>query len=304
VLSITRAYYLLSRVGLEDPRRLPNPAIVSNPTIQKEIPLPSDEKLNSSSFSISTLKLASKGLEAHILRSPSPMDFVHSEPAYFENKIVITIRDWTVASDFPLLRIGVPSETKVPSMASAISASVVKAASDRNVPTMYIFNGSLPSEEGFSITTTIYSLIYQLISKINVPDGQTFSFRVARLKELDGETETWDKALSIFSDLLVYAPQTLLIAIDGIERFDRSEKNKEYVDALISFLHNQAQGLRILGKTLKVLFTTTGPCTSLNKFDAKVLKTVTTKRQSAMRRPGEPRLGRSQIQCLIGEEDG
>jgi hypothetical protein len=266
--------------------------------------LPSDERLNSSLFSISKLKLASKGLEPHILRSPSPMDVVHSGPVYFENKIVLTIRDWTITSDSPLLRIGVPSETKAASMASAISASVVKAASDRNVPTLYLFYGSLPRGEGSSITTTVYSLIYQLVSKINVPDGQTFSFRVARLEELDGKTETWDKALSIFSDLLVYAPQTLLIAIDGIERFDRSERSKEYVDDLISFLHNQAQGLRILGKTLKVLFTTTGPCMSLSKFDAKVLKTITTKRQSAMRRPGDPRLGRSQIQFLIKEEDG
>ncbi len=249
---------------------MPDTERVSTLTACKAILLPGDEGSYYPQFSTAELKKASRELEAHFINSRSPVDIVDSEPVYFENKIVYAIRDWSAAVAPQLLRIGGPSETRYPSTTSEISAIVAKTAFDLNLPALYLVCGCLTKGKE-PIISILYSLIYQLINHINVPHN-SLNFSVAQLQELDGTLETCDKAISTFSDLLSYTPSTLLIIIDGIERLDR-EGTEVYIDALVNLLQDQVARQDLCprsGKVLKVLFTTAGPCASLNKLDDKV----------------------------------
>ena len=183
---------------------------------------------------------------------------------------------------------------KYPSTTSEISASVVKTAFSLKMPVLYFFLDKLAKGGGKSVTRILYSLIHQLANQVNVPDEEDLVFSTTRFLELGGTVETLDKAISTFSDLLVYAPSALLIVIDGIERLDRFKNND--VDTLVRVFQNQAARQDVCGglkKSVKVLFTTAGPCASLNNLDERVLRTITTKKENTKRRPGEPRLGRS-----------
>jgi hypothetical protein len=249
---------------------------------------------------------ASRELEVHIMGSIDPIDAADSGPVYFENNVVFAIRDWSEALGYHLLRIGGPADTKYPSGTSEISASVVKTAYRFKLATLYVSCNSLPQGKEKSIVSTLYSLTNQLINQVNPLDTGVFNFSTARFQDLDGTVETWDKAISIFSDLLVYAPSPLFIVFDNIERLDGIDSDKRYLDTLINILKDQASSQNLSGgirKVLKILFITTGPCETLNKLDDKVLKNITIKRQDAKRRPGEPRLGRSQIHLLMGKKD-
>jgi hypothetical protein len=231
---------------------------------------------------------------------------VDSEPVYFENTVVFAIRNWSEAPGYHLLRLGGPAETKYPSIASEISASVVKTAYKFKIATLYVSCNSLPKGKEKSIVSTLYSLTNQLISLVNPLDTGVFNFSTARFQDLDGTAETWGKAISIFSDLLIYAPSPLFIVFDNIERLDGIDSDKGYLDTLINLLKDLASSQGLSGgirKVLKILFTTTGPCETLNKLDGKVLKNITIKRQDTKRRPGEARLGRSQILFLTENED-
>lgn len=99
----------------------------------------------------------------------------------------------------------------------------MKAASDLNISVMYLRYDSLPKQI------------------------------------LDGTIDTWDKALTIFSDLLIYAPSPLLAVIDGIERFERLKSHKAYIDSLVELPQNptaRQDDCGVLRRNLKVLFTT------------------------------------------------
>jgi hypothetical protein len=232
---------------------------------------------------------------------------VGSAPVYFENNVVFAIRDWSIAPGSGLLRISGISETRYPSATSAISASVVRTACDLNFPFIHLFCGWSAKQKEASIISALYSLIRQLSDQIDALDEGSLSFSSARFQELDGTVETWDKAISTFSELLLNAPPTLFVIIDGIERLESAQCNQEYVSSLVNVLGNQADKCNLRGgisKSLKVLFTTAGPCASLKKFDENILRTIAVKRQSAKRRPGEARLGRSQIILRSEKEEG
>jgi len=229
-----------------------------------------------------------------------------SAPVYFENNVVSAIRDWSIAPGSGLLRIGGISEMKYPSATSAISASVVRTASNLDFPLIHLFCGWSVKQKEASIISALYSLIRQLTDQMDALDEEPLSFSSARFQELDGTIETWDKAISTFSELLLNAPSTLFVIIDGVERLE-SEQYNQYISSLVNVLSNQANKCdpcSRISKRLKVLFTTAGPCASLNKLDEKVLKTVAMKRQSTKRRPGEARLGRSQIVLRSEKEEG
>jgi hypothetical protein len=204
-----------------------------------------------------------------------------------------------------LLRIGGISEMRYPSATSAISASVVRTASDLKFPLIHLFCGWSAKQKEASIISALYSLIRQLTDQMDALDEESLSFSSARFQELDGTIETWDKAILTFSELLLNAPPTLFVIIDGIERLESAQYNQEYISSLVNVLGSRADKHDLrgrIGKHLKVLFTTAGPCASLNKLDEKVLRTIAMKRQTTKRRPGEARLGRSQI-ILQSEKD-
>lgn len=221
--------------------------------------------------------------------------------------MVLAIRDWSIAPGSMLLRIGGISEIKYPSATSAISASVVRTASDLNFPLIHLFCGWSAKQKEASVISALYSLIRQLTNMIDALDEESLSFSSARFQELDGTIKTWDKAISTFSELLLNAPPTLFVIIDGIECLEGAQCHQEYINSLINVLGNQTDKHDLCGrisKRLKVLFTTAGPCASLNKIDEKVLRTIAMKRLSTKRRPGEARLGRSQIILRSEKEEG
>jgi len=245
----------------------------------------------------SELEEATRQLETHILNPFSHTDFADSGPVYFENKIVYAIRDWSTAVGSGLLRFRAQSEASYQSVKSEISASVAKTAIDSDLPLVYLCCISLPKGEERSLISTLYSLIHQLIRQRDFPGG-AMVFSASRMQELDGTISTWDKAISICSDLLPYAPSPLLVIVDGIECLD-GDISEVYVDTLVNLFRDQTATQQLCGRPgtdLKVLFTTTGPCASLNKLDGSVLKTIHMQRKDTKRRPGKPRLGRSLVQ--------
>lgn len=146
--------------------------------------------------------------------------------------------------------------------------------------------------------STIYRLIKRLAEHLDVVEGEYLDFDYMRIQELDGTLKTWDEALSIFSSLLDYAPPSLYVIIDGIERLENMDGNEKYVSSLLRLLLDRVTREVLcngIGKQLKVLLTTTGSISSLNQLDDKELRTVTLNRQSTKGRPGDSRLGRSQI---------
>jgi hypothetical protein len=267
--------------------------------------LPAVDQSHHPQSSKAELIQTSREIESHIIDLNNPIDIMDTRPLYFENNIVFAIRDWSEAPGSHLLRIGEPAQTGYPSTTSEIFASVVKTASKLKLAALYISCSWIPEGKGPPIINTLYLLIVQLINQLDFQDADSVNFNAAQLQDLDGTIETWDKALSVFSDLLIYAPSPLFIVIDNLQRLDELKSNGAQLDALIQLLRDQASshvrsGVR--SQSLKILFTTTGPCASLSKLDEKVLKKITIRRRNTKPRPGEARLGRSQIQLQTGKE--
>ena len=257
-------------------------------------------------YSKAELQQACQGLDAYIQDSVTPPKILNSKLGYFENKIVFAIQDWNSAAVSQFLQIRNPPEARDSTITSEIAACVLKALSDSNIPTICLFCNWESILEEDQIISAIYSLIRQLTNQIDVPDGEYLDFSLVRLQELDGTLESWDKALSIFSDLLDQAPSKLFVIIDRFERLERLPNNEKYVSGLIGLLrdhaardvHSRAR------KRFKVLFTTCSSCVSLNQLEDTALRTIVLNRQNAKRRPGEPRLGRSQIILETRTDEG
>jgi hypothetical protein len=276
---------------------LHDPESLYIPTVSKATELLHDRGLCPLQCSKSELEEATCELEKHILNPFSHADIADSGRVYFENKIVYAIRDWSAAVGSGLLRFVAQPQASYQPVTSAISASVAKTAIDSDLPVVYLCCISLPRGEERSLISTLYSLIHQLIRQRDF-SGRAMDFRASRIQELDGTISTWDKGISICSDLLLYAPSPLLVIVDGIERLE-GDIREVYVDNLINLLGDKiaTQDLsRRADKDLKILFTTTGPCASLNKLDGSVLKTIHMQGKHMEWRPGKPRLGRSLIQ--------
>jgi hypothetical protein len=212
--------------------------------------------------------------------------------------VVFAIRDWNSSPSSQILHIEGPPETKNTSITSKLARSVAKGFSDLKLPTVYLFCGwASKSGENWMIST-IYRLIKHLAEHLDVAEGEYLDFDYARFQELDGSLQTWDEALSTVSSLLDYAPPSLYLIIDGIERLENIDGNEKYASSLLRLLLDRI-AREVLrngnGKHLKVLLTTAGSISSLNQLDDKELRTVTLNRQNAKGRPGGSRLGRSQI---------
>jgi hypothetical protein len=276
---------------------LHNPESLSISTVSKATELLHDRGSYHLQYSQSELEEASRELEKHILNPFSYTDIVDPGPVYFENKVAYAIRDWSAAVGSGLLRVGAQPQASYQSVTSAISASVAKTAIDSDLPLIYLSCVSLPRGEEQSLISTLYTLIHQLIGQRDLSGGAV-SFSASRIQELDGTISTWHNGISICSDLLLHAPSPLLVIVDGIERLE-GDISEAFVDNLINVFRDQAVTQDLpgrLGKGWKILFTTTGPCASLNKLDGSVLKTIYMQRKNTKWRPGKPRLGRSLIQ--------
>jgi hypothetical protein len=284
-------------LDIQNIRRFHDTQSFSNPSVSNRRLLASESVSSGSCYSKAELQQACRDLEAYT-KDLMPTESISSASGYFENKLVFAIRDWSASPGSQILHIEASLETKNAPITSEVSSCVVKALSDLNIPTVYLFCGwPSKSRENWMIRN-MYWLISQLTEHLNVPEGGYLDFDCARLRELDGTIETWDDALSIFSDLLDYAPLRLYVIIDGIERLESMGGNEKYVSSLIRLLRDRAARAVLRdgdGRCLKVLLTTANSLASLNQLNDKALRTVTLNRQNAKRRPGEPRLGRSQI---------
>jgi hypothetical protein len=271
---------------------------LSNPPVSNQRLLTRESVSSGSCYSKAELQQTCRDLEAYAQDSATLAETVNPAPGYFENKLVFAIRDWSASLGSQILHIEAPQETRSAPITSEVSSRVVKALSDFNMPTVYLFCGWASKSREDWMISTIYWLISQLSKQLDVLEGEYLDFDCARLRELDGTLETWDEALSIFSDLLDYAPLSLYVIIDGIERLESMNGNEKYVGSLIRLLRDRT-AREVLrggdGKRLKVLLTTTSSLASLNQLNDKALRTVTLNRQNTKGRLGEPRLGRSQI---------
>jgi hypothetical protein len=277
-----------------DTQSLPNP-LASN-----KRPLGGESVSSSSCYSKPDLQQAFRDLEVDAPDCIASAETVNSDSAYFDNKVVFAIRDWNSSPASQILHIEGPPETKNTSITSKVACSVAKVLSDLNLPTVYLCCGwASKSGENWMIST-IYRLIKHLAEHLDVVEGEYLDFDYIRIQELDGTLKTWDGALSIFSSLLDYAPPSLYVIIDGIERLENMDGNEKYVSSLLRLLLDRVTREVLRngngnGKHLKVLLTTTGSISSLNQLDDKELRTVTLNRQNTKGRPGDSRLGRSQI---------
>jgi hypothetical protein len=244
------------------------------------------------------LQEACRGLNAYIQDSVTGSKALDSKIGYFENKIVFAVQEWSNSPSSQLLHIQNQPGTSDLTITSEIAICTWKALSESSMPTISVFcDWESKTEDGW-IMSLIYSLINQLVDQLEVPDGEHLDFNAARLQELDGTLDSWDKALSIFSDLLGQVPQKLYVIIDRIERLERLHNEGKYVSHLIALLRHYVAKDSPPGEattSFKILLTTRSACMSISQVEDKALRTVVLNKQNSKRRPGEWRLGRSQI---------
>lgn len=291
-------------MDIQNFRRLLDTQTVSLPVQSHERTPPAK---SSSRYPKAELQQACRGLDIYVQDSVKSSKSLDSKLSYFENKIVFAIRDWSHDPSSQLLHIRNPPGTSDLKITSEIAISIWKTLSESSTPTISMFCDWESTAGDYWIISLIYSLIGQLIDQLDVPDGEDLDFNPARLQELDGTLESWDKALLIFSDLLNQAPPKLYIIIDRIERVERLPNKDKYMSSLIELLRDYVArdfspgGARTC---FKVLFTTRSACVSLSQLEDKVLRTIMLNKQNTKRRPGERRLGRSQIVLEFKTEQG
>ncbi len=104
------------------------------------------------------------------------------------------------------------------------------------------------TSESQAMIALLYSLLRQMVETVLPRFESAADLSDGRFRSLDGTVATWEKAMSIFGDLVPLVPDSVLCVVDGFQWLgDRSTDT--YLGEFVRALRREK---------LKILFTTTG----------------------------------------------
>lgn len=228
-----------------------------------------------------TLLQWSRNLEKHMTNVTDLMD---TREASADNQVAVALEDWSRAMTSRTLWIRGHDEHAYPSSTSRIASTVATRALQMGVPILGFFcdcrdpredpeNDIFLSREdrkAFRESVVInfaYSLIRQAISLLPNRIETRIRFSKSAFAKLDGTLASWEDAVHILKKLLKLTPQAILVVVDGIEQLDQSGLEK-YVDNILELLLSYvSEEESIVTRIFKILFTTAGTCSMLEKLD-------------------------------------
>ena len=233
-------------------------------------------------------------------------DLMITTDASTDGEVATVLEEWSRVPISKTLWIRGHDEISYPSSNSKVAATVAAQASQAGIPLLgffcdcrdpredptkdkYISKTERAAFKETVVINLIYSLIRQVISILPNRIETRTKFSKAAFSKLDGTLYTWDDALKILKRLMKLMPRVVLVVIDGVEQLDQSD-NGEYVDdilsLLLSYIDNDEGGD---GRIFKILFTTAGACSALEKYDDVARDMVTPSQVRAKRVHGRGR---------------
>ena len=234
-----------------------------------------------------SLQCWSRNMEDFTSNVPELFSIVDFDIAVVDMEVLESIQDWIKSPHSQALWVKGAYQVAYPSQVTAIAARIVTVALDWKIPVLYGFSNedddgnegceSLSADPYNSpneniLIDLIYSLTRQLINQL-VPKIST-SRRLSEqyFKKFDGSIKTFQSALWLFKELFRHAPANLWIVLDGIERLDDSTVETLLLE-LLDFLQDVTAN-NSSRKVVKVLYTSAGPCSTLEQLDEDFLENV------------------------------
>lgn len=210
-------------------------------------------------------------------------DVLETTEASADTSVAVALEQWSQSATSESLWIRGYDEDIYPSSTSKIAAAVAAKALQVGVPLLGFFcdcrnpgqdieNEKFASPEDREelemavVINFAYTLIRQAIGLLPTRIESPLKFSKSRFAKLDGTLASWDDALKILGKLLKLAPQAIVVVVDGIENLDQSGL-EEYVDDILALLSRSGEEGDGNARILKVLFTTAGACSALEKMD-------------------------------------
>lgn len=236
----------------------------------------------------------SRNMEDFTSNVPELFNLINFDVAVVEQEVLDSIQHWIRSPNSHALWVYGAYQAAYPSRVTAIAAKIVTVALEWKIPVLYGFSNSdddgnedcqslsadpynSPSEN--ILIDIIYSLTRQLINQLSPKVNTSRRLSKQYLEKFDGSIETFDSALRLFKELLRHAPTNLWIILDGIERLDDPTVETllvELLDSLQDVITDNTSH-----KVVKVLYTSAGHCSNLERLDDEVLESVETR----VRRP-------------------
>ena len=256
----------------------------------------------------------SRDMEDFTSNVPELFNLIDFDVAVVDLEILDSIQDWIRSLNSQALWIQGAYQETYPSKVTAIAARIVTVALEWKMPVIYGFtnddddgNGDCqslstnpynsPSEN--ILIDLVYSLARQLINQLSPKISTSRRLSKQYFEKFDGSIKTFQSALWLFKELIQHAPANLWIVLDGVERLDDSTVETLLLD-LLEFLQDVITDTSSR-KVVKVLYTSAGSCSSLEKLDEDFLENVETRVRKARHAHGNT-LSLSQLDLESDEE--
>ncbi|KAH7134107.1 hypothetical protein EDB81DRAFT_726007 [Dactylonectria macrodidyma] len=209
----------------------------------------------------------SANLEAYFDRQRVRIECDHFNPVRVPRDTLSRLTEWSADAASQMLWIeGPPTEADgIDNPLSMLGATFIDLASQSRVPVMSYFCELLrrdqlrtDSDESATmqgVVALVSSLLRQMVELL-LPIFETeIDLSAARFRLIDGTSESWADAMSMFRELAKLMPEKVFCVVDGLHWFDDGSV-EPYLEELV-------QALREC-KCIKVLWTTTGRSASLS----------------------------------------
>ena len=227
----------------------------------------------------------SRNLEDYMSVTLDTLDTLDPDVFSKYPSITESMQDWSQAGTSQSLWIQELFEEPYPSSTSTIAGKVVSVALALKLPVLCFFcdleNYQEDKDDDYTgpaaVIDLVYSLIRQTIDLLPAQVTTKCDLSKSRFAKLDGSLDSFDKALHILRNLLPLAPSKMLVVVDGIEQLDDTDVKSHINDVLEELQENMIQTLKGKKKDkrmLKILYTTAGPCVTLETLNTKYLEIV------------------------------
>ena len=256
----------------------------------------------------------SRDMEDFTSNVPELFNLIDFDVAVVDLEILDSIQDWIRSPNSQALWIQGAYQETYPSKVTAIAARIVTVALEWKMPVIYGFTNDDDDENGGcqSLSTNpynspnenilidlVYSLARQLINQLSPKVSTSRRLSKQYFEKFDGSIKTFQSAVSLFKELFQHAPANIWIVLDGVERLDGSTVETLLLD-LLEFLQDVITDTSSR-RVVKVLYTSAGSCSSLEKLDEDFLENVETRVRKARHAHGNV-LSLSQLDLESDEE--
>ena len=249
------------------------------------------------------LQMWSRHLDYYTSITLDALEDRDTDVSLMNSPVVESIQDWSQVGTSTSLWVQGPYEDVCPSTTSSVAGNVASMAIAAKLPVLCFFcdlsdyrvagsgrdntdsedeeddkeDNEVDKPEVLALMDLVYSLIRQSIDLLPTQVTTRSDFSKSSFARLNGSLKSFDKALNIIQNLIPLAPKALMIIIDGIEQFDDTNE-EDSINNLLELLQEMMIETLSMEKknrqTIKILYTTAGPCDPLESLDEEYLENI------------------------------